>query len=192
MSSNIIVRRICEQCSREFIARTTVTKYCSKTCSKKAYKDRIKAEKIQNSNIETARIKEKPMDLLKAKEFLNINEVSQLLGISRRTIYRLIGAGELNIIKVGTRTILKRAELDKFLNQSGTSKPLNSEPQKQIAKIDIDQMDMEDYYSVTEVQSKYGISEKGLHSIIKRNKIPKIRRGWYSYVPKTEIDNILN
>lgn len=51
---------------------------------------------------------------LKSKEFLSIQEVCILLGISRRTIYRLIDKSELNVGKIGRRTLIKRSEIDKI------------------------------------------------------------------------------
>ena len=47
MSSNIRIQRICQQCKNEFTAKTTVTKYCSDRCSKRAYKARQKAEETK-------------------------------------------------------------------------------------------------------------------------------------------------
>jgi hypothetical protein len=48
-----------------------------------------------------------------------------------------------------------------------------------------------DWYNLAEVQDKYGISLGGLNVLIKRNNIPKIRKGWFAYVPKRIIDKIL-
>jgi len=45
---------------------------------------------------------------VKAMEFLNVDQAALLFGISRRTIYRLINRGCLNIAKFGNRTVLKR------------------------------------------------------------------------------------
>lgn len=50
--------------------------------------------------------------------------------------------------------------------------------------------DITESYTLSEVQDKYGISEKSLYEIIKRNNIPKIKKGWYAYVPKNIIDNL--
>src|SRR5678815_3235322 len=114
MSSNIKIQRICQHCGNEFTARTTVTKYCSDTCAKRAYKVRMKETKIQVSNVETQRIKEKPIEEIKAKEFLSIADTSKLLGVSPRTLYRMIGRKELKVGKVGNRTIIKRSEIDRL------------------------------------------------------------------------------
>lgn len=195
MSSNIKVKRICEHCSREFVAQTTVTKYCSLPCRQRAYKARKRAEKIENSNKETLRIKNQPIEDLKSKEFLSINEVSMLMGISRRTIYRLIENEVLHKVKVGTRTIIKRSDID-ILFKENTSQKTESIPEQQKQDLNIwkqsGQFDIADCYTLTEVQNKYGVSDSTVQQLIKRNEIPKIKKGWYAYVPKTIIDKLLS
>ncbi len=129
MSSKIRVQRICQHCNREFTAQTTVTKYCSLKCAQRAYKARKKAEKIKRSNVETLQTKIRPIEQLKAKEFLSINEVCQLVGISRRTVYRLIEQGDLKKIKIGSRTIIKRTTLNRLLDNKETGKPEIAKPE---------------------------------------------------------------
>lgn len=41
MSSNIKIKKNCQHCGQEFIARTTVIKYCGDYCAKKAYKAKM-------------------------------------------------------------------------------------------------------------------------------------------------------
>lgn len=53
MSTNISVSRKCEFCGSIFVAKTTVTKYCSHKCNSKHYKQRIKEDKVSRSNEET-------------------------------------------------------------------------------------------------------------------------------------------
>ena len=187
MSSNIQVQRICQHCGKEFTARTTVTQYCSDTCSKRAYKARLKVSKIEASNKQTQRIKNQPIEELKAKAFLSIADTCKLIGISRRTVYRMIERGELITGKAGKRTIIRRSDLEQLLfEQPRTVAP---QPEKQPEQ---KQFDISDCYNLTEVQDKYGISETALQNLIKRNSIPKIKKGWFAYVPKTVIDKLLN
>jgi excisionase family DNA binding protein len=115
MSSNIKVQRICKYCEQEFTARTTVTKYCSETCNKRDYKARKRAEKIKQSNNETTRIKQLPIEQLKAKEFLTVKEVSKLLNCSIRSAYNHIDKGTIKAVNLGQRmTRVKRSEIDKL------------------------------------------------------------------------------
>ena len=116
MSSNIKITRICKFCNKEFTAKTTVTQCCSEQCAKRYYKAKKKGEKIENSNQETLQILALPLEIIKAKEFLSVAESSKLLGVSQRTLYRLMEKDALIFAKIGKRTIIKRSELDKFFN----------------------------------------------------------------------------
>lgn len=110
-----MVQRICQLCGKDFIARKTVTRYCSDVCSKRAYKARIRSEKIEGSNTETKRIKEKPIDELKAKEFLSVRDAAKLIGCSRQTVYNLIETGKIKAVNIKIKkTLIKRAEIDKL------------------------------------------------------------------------------
>jgi len=118
MTSKIQVQRICEYCGKEFTARTTVTKHCSDNCAKKAYKARKRAEKVKQSNTETQQNIIRPIEQLKAKDFLTAKDVSQLLGCSVRTIYRLIDAGQIKATNLGERlTRIKRTDIDSLLSK---------------------------------------------------------------------------
>lgn len=114
MSSNIKVTRICEYCDKEFTARTTITRFCSHACNGKAYKETIRKSKIELSNAKTRKVILQPFEVLKVKPFLSITESCELLGISRRTMYRLLERGEIKAAKIGKRTIIKRTEIDRL------------------------------------------------------------------------------
>lgn len=114
MSSNIRVQRICQHCGNDFTAKTTVTKYCGDPCAKAAYKKREREGKITASNVETKAILNRPIDQVKSKEFLSLNDTALLTGLSVRTVMRLIQRGSLKAGKVGRRTIIKRQELEKI------------------------------------------------------------------------------
>ena len=183
MSSNIQVQRICQHCGNEFTARTTVTQYCSDPCSKRAYKARIRAGKVEQSNKQTQQIKTQPIEELKAKEFLTVREVARLLNCSVRSAYYYIESGTVKAVNLGQRiTRVKRSEIDKLFEQP---QPVISQPEQK-------QFDIVDCYNLIEVQDKYGISETALQNLIKRNSIQKIKKGWFAYVPKTVIDKLLS
>lgn len=187
MSSNIKIQLICQHCGNEFTARTTTTLYCSHRCNSAAYKAKQRAGKVEQSNKETQRIKSQPIEELKAKEFLSVTQVSKLIGCSRQNVYNLINTGKLKATNILLKkTIVKRSDLDKLFKEPTNRTP---QPEKQPEQ---KQFDIEDCYNLTEVQSKYGISETALQNLIKRNSIPKIKKGWFAYVPKTVIDNLLS
>ncbi|OYQ37532.1 DNA-binding protein [Flavobacterium cyanobacteriorum] len=197
MSSNIQVQRICQHCGKEFTARTTTTLYCSHRCNSAAYKAKQRAGKVEQSNKETQRIKNQPIEELKAREFLTVTQVSKLIGCSRQNVYNLINTGKLKATNILIKkTIVKRSDLDKlFKEPTNRTQPEGiPETQKQELNnwVQAGGFDIADCYNLTEVQDKYGISETALQNLIKRNSIPKIKKGWFAYVPKTVIDKLLS
>lgn len=182
MSNRIKVQRVCQYCDEEFTAQTTVTKYCSHKCAQRAYKQRKKEEKINKSNTETLKKKLRPIEELKAKEFLTVREAAALLSCSVRSVYRLIENNTISATNLSERmTRINRSELDTLMSP----KPIKKS--RELAF----EYDLEDCYTMTEIQSIYGISETALYDMVKRNNIPKKKKGWYSYVPKAIIDKLL-
>jgi len=197
MSSNIKIQRICQLCGNEFTARTTVTQYCSDACSKRAYKARQRAGKIEQSNKETQKIKSQPIEELRAREFLTVTQVSKLIGCSRQNIYQLIKAGKLRATNILLKkTIIKRSDLDKLFSEPTSTPQPEGIPDTQKRElsewIKAGGFDNTDCYNLKEVQDKFGISETALQNLVKRNNIPKIKKGWFTYVPKVVIDKLLS
>jgi excisionase family DNA binding protein len=183
MSSKIEVQRICQHCGNEFTARTTVTRFCSHRCASAAHKQKVRVGKVEESNKQTQQVKTRPIEELKAKEFLTVREVARLLNCSVRSAYYYIESGTIKAVNLGQRiTRVKRSDIDKLFEQP---QPVKPQPEQK-------QFDISECYNLTEVQSKYGISETALQNLIKRYEIPKIKKGWFAYVPKTVIDKLLS
>lgn len=121
MSSNIKVQRICQYCNNEFTARTTTTLYCSHRCNGAAYKTKIRNDKIEQSNRETYQLRMRPLEEIKAKEFLTVRDVALLLNCSVRTAYYYIDSGSIKAVNLGKRiTRVKRSEIDKLFNEKSS------------------------------------------------------------------------
>lgn len=126
MSSNIKISRICEECGNEFLAQTTVTRFCSHKCAARAYKKRQREGKISISNTETNYQKilsasEVQFEVVKQKDFLSIKEAYTLIGISERTFYRLLKNGTIHATKLAGRTIIARNEINKLFTYEGNT-----------------------------------------------------------------------
>ncbi len=176
MSSNILVKRVCKLCKVLFDAKTTVTLYCSDSCRKKAYKLKKKEEKITSSNLETQSELIKPIERIFNKPYLSIEEASQLFGISRRTIYRMIDKNEITFAKAGTRTILKHED---FLNLFEKPKPIKPIREKKL---------ITEFYSIKEIEEKYLLKYRRLYEIIKKQNIPTTLHLGKLQVSKFHID----
>lgn len=184
MSSNIQITRVCKHCGNEFTARTTVTQYCSDSCSKRAYKARIRAGKIEASNSETQRVRNKPVEDLKEKDFLTVTQVSKLIGCSRQNVYKLINTGRLKATNILLKkTIVRRADLNQLFEKP---KPVITEQQQPVEFVETE------CYNVADVREKYSISQTALRNLILKHNIPTFYKGWFAYVPKAYIDKLLS
>lgn len=131
-------------------------------------------------------MKPENIEVLKIKEFLSVRDVATLLNCSVRTTYRLIEQGSIKAVNLSQRkTLIKRSEIDKLFNQ-----PI---PVTLLCKSVIEPAlnDISDYYTLLEIQNKYGISASALNHIIKRENIPKLKNLNHIYVPKNLIDELL-
>lgn len=195
MSTTIRIQRICQHCGKEFTAKTTVTQYCSDPCAKRAYKARQRAAKVEQSNQETQKIRNKPVEDLKAKEFLTVREVATLLNCSIRSVYYYIQEGTIRALNLGQRiTRIRRSDLDGMFDDARNKEPLqkvNSGPLPDEERVMVEYQ-ISDCYSFAEVRELYNISDRVLYDVIKRNDIPKLRKGKNGYVPKVLIDKALS
>ena len=96
-TSKFRVLRTCEFCGKEFYAQKVSTRYCSKRCNELAYKQRRRQRQITEAE---ARVTQKPIDEVKEKEFLSLNDTAVLMGISKRCVYDLIHNGILQAFKL--------------------------------------------------------------------------------------------
>jgi excisionase family DNA binding protein len=123
MSSNIRIKKICQHCSAVFIARTTVTKFCSDVCAKANYKKRLKEEKIDVSRSSTRQqvllegdstgtVRDSTKRL---KELVNLSELSAITGLSERTFYRLMKDHKFPRLKIGQRLLFKKDDVLNYI-----------------------------------------------------------------------------
>lgn len=114
MSSEIRVQRICEHCAEAFEAKTTVTRFCSDYCAKRAYKLRKRKERLEASEQETRQMIRRPVAEIQARDFLSVEDVCDLFGVSRSTVWRLCKAKRVQSAKVGRKRFILRASIDQL------------------------------------------------------------------------------
>ncbi|WP_018629560.1 helix-turn-helix domain-containing protein [Niabella aurantiaca] len=131
MSTNIRVKKICQECKKPFIAQKTVTKFCSLKCASRNYKKREKEKKITQTILATNQqaieqsqatapaVQQGPENGRLHMEWLSIRDVSQLLGIAERTLFRLIKDPAFPKLKIRRRLLFNKQQvLDYFISKS--------------------------------------------------------------------------
>lgn len=181
MSSSIRINRICQHCGNEFVAKTTVTKYCGDNCAKRAYKARKKAEKIESSNKETQEIITQPITELQTLDFLSVQEVCQLFKVSRTTVWRLMKDGKVNAARIGRKKFITRASINALFEPKIETQP---------KEIETEELLIENCWNIGEVEKLFNLASKTLYDAILRFDIPKMQKGKFVYVPKDEIISI--
>lgn len=184
MSSNIRITRICQFCEGEFTAKTTGTKFCSLSCASKSYKRDKKEKRKEIIRKEKESLKSSQMGLLKKLDFFTIDQAVEYMGLSRRTIYRLNAKGELEIVKIGSRSIVNRSAADKFFEILNADDQTNQDPPSFPG--------IENCYSIGEAQKIFNISSGALYNIIQGRGILKYCIGKFVYVAKRDLDVIFN
>lgn len=196
MSSNIKIKKICLHCGLEFIARTTVTKYCCHKCAQRAYKANVRELRLQLSKtdpqieVKQSKPKQNPDTYfdIKTLDYLTVKEAAILLKCDRRTVYRLIKSGRLPAGNLSIRrTRILKKDIDALFviqKESGQSNTIQEE--------DLEWTPLKDCYTIGQILKEYKLSEMSLRSLIKRHKIPKFQRGKFVYVPRKLIEPILD
>lgn len=183
MKTNIRVKKKCEYCKEEFVAKTTKTRYCSLRCNQKGYKLNIKTNKI--ATIEKAtKLDILNIDEVNKKDFLSAKEAAYILNMSLRTVYRLIQSKELNAYNFSERkTLIRRKDIDMYFDLSLNDINIDKSHLK-------DLINLENSYTIDEIEKKYNISSSALYGLIKRLDIQKKQIGKHVLVRKEDIDKI--
>lgn len=182
MSSNFTVNRICEHCGNTFVAKTTVTRFCSKVCNNRNHKQRAREAKFERSAKEVRQVINHRIDELRTQEFLTVKAASKLLSASEKIVHGMIKSGRLKATNLSVRkTVIARADIDGLFDLP--ERPDENKPNSS---------NLSECYHMGEAQKIYNISEKALSEIIKRNQVPKYQVGWYTYVLKSHLERIFN
>lgn len=182
MSSNFTVKKVCDHCGNVFIAKTTVTRFCSKKCNSKNYKQKQREEKIGVSDQALRQMMNHKLEELAELEFLSVKSAAKLLGTSDKIVHTMIKSGRLKASNLSVRkTVINRAHIDRLFELQDIQD--NRKPNSS---------NLSECCHMGEAQKIYNISEKALFDILKRNNVPKYQVGWYTYVLKNHLDEIFN
>lgn len=184
MSSNLRIKKICQFCHDEFIAKTTKTKFCSLRCAQRNYKVRQKEKKIAESKVEFEKLKQTETKKQETKvlklgdeNVITVREASLILQVSRKTIYNMIYAGRLEAINLNRRLIrIKESSVNELMDFN-----LEKAQKNNI-------FDIEDAYSINEVSEKFKIAPSFVYKKLLEYGVPKIKSGKKVLVPSKLID----
>lgn len=184
MSSNIKVERICEWCGKKFIAQTTVTRFCSKRCSERSYKERFRQKKMAVSNQETAT--NAANNKWRDKDFLTPTQAAELLGIGRMSIYRYIRNGKIKVVRFERKTLISKADIQAMFDY------LTPKETEQVEAAEKKSKSISDFYTRTEIRDKFGVKDSWIYKVVAENNVPKTILRGKAYFSKSHIDRLFS
>lgn len=179
------ILRVCEYCGKSFYALKSTTRYCSKQCNSYAYKAARRKEKIKVAETMSQRkASEKSMSEILAKEYLTIQEVAILLGLSKQTIYNMVYSGKLRASKITSRlSFIRKRDVDYLVDSLPFTKQSHtvSETTKELP--------VPEYYSAKEIAEVHNTYDTAIYEIAKKTKISRISIQGRVYWNKKEVDD---
>lgn len=178
MSSNLELKKTCQFCGEEFIARTTTTQYCSLQCAQRAYKKRKREEKMQLAAQKEENVQQNPAtppNLI--KEILSTQEVADLMGVTRTTVHRYCVAGTIPCKMINRKIFIRRKDIEHMFDAAGPHivTPIEREP-------------ITEFYSLQEIMDKYNCSPSLVYTTVKAKKIPHVEFRGKTIYSKKHID----
>jgi len=180
--SKFILQRNCENCGKQFNAKTVYSKYCCEKCSEAAARKRKALEKEEEKRKELAN------QIPVGRPYISIQEAVILFGISRDTIYRQIKKGNIPAVNLGERlTRISRVHIEAMFPKVEDIQ--STQPPIEHTKLNYDPSEC---YTIGEITEKFGISASTVQKTIRKCSIPKKQIGKFVYVPKVEIDRLFD
>lgn len=91
------IERKCEWCGETFLAKTITSRYCSIQCSRSAYSQKKREEKLEELR------REKAAKVPKDQPYLSIPDAIALYDVCRDTLYRLVRSKALRSYNLGKK-----------------------------------------------------------------------------------------
>lgn len=101
--------RKCNFCSKSFVTRSGVQKYCSEACQAEAKRARTE----QKNNLFKA---VRPLMEIQHQEYLTFSKAAVLMGCSRQYIYKLVALGKLKASRISNRmAFIRKTDIERML-----------------------------------------------------------------------------
>ena len=185
--------RKCNFCSKSFVTRSGVQKYCSEACQAEAKRARTE----QKNNLFKA---VRPLMEIQHQEYLTFSKAAVLMGCSRQYIYKLVALGKLKASRISNRmAFIRKTDIERMLegnpyhrvlpgSTSTPRKSASSSPLAKKEKREKETYEVLDFYSGEEVMSLFKVRQSWLYTTAKRNRIPICRIAGKNYYSKKHVD----
>ena len=186
-TTTIRIKKVCEWCGKEFEAQRCSTRFCSKACTDHAYKEQKRQEKKKTTEVASITAAHlKTILPLNDQAYLSVQEVSQLLNLTRDAVYKLIYRGVLRAYRLSSRlTIIRRIDIEVMIE----ARPYERKP-RATAIIQTAGQNVTEFYTTQEIIEKFGVSNSWVFAQGKAHNIPKVFHRGKTLWSKTHCDRV--
>ena len=152
--------KICKTCLNEFIAHKATTNYCSASCARKAYKQRMREERAQTVSDETEDQRRSARTArFKSLRVMKPSQAAEYIGVPRTTMFRYLRDGVVPCARPAGEALIRKSDLDLLFEvRSVVVKSCNAT-----------RLSFDDFMTVTEVAGAASVcrhtAEKMLHGL---------------------------
>lgn len=116
---------------------------------------------------------EKSISEILVKEYLTIQEVAILLGLSRQTIYNMVYSGKLRASKITSRlSLIRKRDIDYLVD----SLPYTTKKSASKEAVHANrELPVPEYYSAKEIAKVHNTYETAIYEIVKKVKISRFQ-----------------
>ncbi len=177
------INKKCEWCGKDFIAYKVNTRFCSKACNSRAYKDRMRRKRVDKCEDE---VKQsfifEDAGQAENREFLSVAQAAYLLGVDKRTMYRYLADNIIKSYQFKGKTIVRRKDIDAIFDAAPIYIKRHKKEKKPITE----------FYTFKEIIEKFNISEGWFFKAVSKNKTPKVTKNGRTYYSRTHIDQLFS
>ncbi len=174
-------RKICAQCGKEFLAYTSTTACCSDRCAKLLDKHRKRDERLHHTTIE---VRETQRLALLDKNYLTLSDAARLMQISRNTLYKIIRAYNIPLMRYTGRTVrISREDLEKAGLANVNLITATTATTDEI---------LSSWMTREQVMEKYQVTHSWFYSTIKKHKPTVKVIGCKAFYDKDEMERIFS
>ncbi len=108
----------CGVCGSEFAASRMSTKYCSKRCARVAQrrkKTELALKELESVELSTV---QELKNISSRKAILTINDLQELFGVSRSTVYNYLRTGIIKSVRIGGKTYVRMSDIDALFDNA--------------------------------------------------------------------------
>lgn len=178
--TNIRITKKCEFCGAEFVAQKVTTRFCSKKCSERSYKMRMRQQFTQEAaSYHEKNEKQGAIERVSSLEFLTPSQAAILLGLGYVTVYRYIWTGVIKARQFAGKTLIRRSDIEKLFDEA---------PEYVTRHKPEEHTGITEWYTTKEVMDKYKVGNAWVFKVGKEQNIPKVLKFAKTYWSKKHFD----